>query len=181
MHITTNEVSSTTTSSTTRSQHSNRKHANSIRNQDLSLHHNTNTNRNNGEGSINCSSSSGSSNNGEGGRGVNNSSNGNSNNNTSSSGSSKTSNDISPYLTPSNFIERTVDVLLAEHPGELVKTGSPHIVSIVNKSLSALNHSINKLYNWKNWILHSLFRFVQLYLPIGVLIRPYRWLLRFWH
>lgn len=38
--------------------------------------------------------------------------------------------DESPYLTPENFIERTVDGLLAEHPGELIKTGSPHVVSV---------------------------------------------------
>lgn len=57
----------------------------------------------------------------------------NNNNNNSSNGSASGANkkpvDTSPYLTPENLIERTVDVLLAEHPGELVKTGSPHIVS----------------------------------------------------
>uniref|UniRef100_A0A1I8P654 Runt domain-containing protein n=1 Tax=Stomoxys calcitrans TaxID=35570 RepID=A0A1I8P654_STOCA len=62
----------------------------------------------------------------------NNSSTTNNNNNNSSSNNngsaSKKAVDNSPYLTPENLIERTVDVLLAEHPGELVKTGSPHIV-----------------------------------------------------
>ncbi|SPP86680.1 blast:Segmentation protein Runt [Drosophila guanche] len=32
------------------------------------------------------------------------------------------------HISAENLIERTVDVLLAEHPGELVKTGSPHVV-----------------------------------------------------
>ncbi|XP_049311192.1 uncharacterized protein LOC105226986 [Bactrocera dorsalis] len=49
------------------------------------------------------------------------------NNNNTSSGNKKVI-DTSPYLTPENLFERTVDVLLAEHPGELVKTGSPHVV-----------------------------------------------------
>uniref|UniRef100_A0A1A9WCA6 Runt domain-containing protein n=1 Tax=Glossina brevipalpis TaxID=37001 RepID=A0A1A9WCA6_9MUSC len=56
----------------------------------------------------------------------------NNNNNNNNSNQNGTNNkkpvDTSPYLTPENLIERTVDVLLAEHPGELVKTGSPHIV-----------------------------------------------------
>lgn len=39
--------------------------------------------------------------------------------------------DESPYLTPENFVERTVDGLLNENPGELIKTGSPHVVSIL--------------------------------------------------
>ncbi|XP_073829573.1 RUNX family transcription factor Runt related B isoform X2 [Musca autumnalis] len=66
------------------------------------------------------------------GRSVNNENNINNNssttNNNNSSNSNKKPVDTSPYLTPENLIERTVDVLLAEHPGELVKTGSPHIV-----------------------------------------------------
>lgn len=32
------------------------------------------------------------------------------------------------FLTAQEFAERTIDGLLAEHPGELVRTGSPHIV-----------------------------------------------------
>lgn len=56
----------------------------------------------------------------------------NNNNNSKEGASSKKPIDTSPYLTPENLIERTVDVLLAEHPGELVKTGSPHIVSYRN-------------------------------------------------
>ncbi|XP_005177045.1 segmentation protein Runt [Musca domestica] len=58
----------------------------------------------------------------------NNSNTTNNNNNSSNGTASKKPVDTSPYLTPENLIERTVDVLLAEHPGELVKTGSPHIV-----------------------------------------------------
>ncbi|KAH8397944.1 hypothetical protein KR222_006845 [Zaprionus bogoriensis] len=56
----------------------------------------------------------------------NNNNNSTTNNNNSSSKTKPV--DTSPYLTPENLIERTVDVLLAEHPGELVKTGSPHVV-----------------------------------------------------
>lgn len=60
----------------------------------------------------------------------NNNTNASNNNSSSKDGASnKKPVDTSPYLTPENLIERTVDVLLAEHPGELVKTGSPHIVS----------------------------------------------------
>ncbi|XP_037939399.1 uncharacterized protein LOC119672423 [Teleopsis dalmanni] len=54
--------------------------------------------------------------------------NNNNNNNNTNNNNSKKPVDVSPYLTPENLFERTVDVLLAEHPGELVKTGSPHIV-----------------------------------------------------
>lgn len=43
------------------------------------------------------------------------------NNNSSSSGA------LAP-LTAENFAERTIDGLLAEHPGELVRTGCPHVV-----------------------------------------------------
>lgn len=31
-------------------------------------------------------------------------------------------------LTAENLAERAIDSLLAEHPGELVRTGSPHVV-----------------------------------------------------
>ncbi|XP_055847007.1 segmentation protein Runt [Episyrphus balteatus] len=67
---------------------------------------------------------------------ANNNNNNNSNsissrNNNNNSASSKKPVDNSPYLTPENLIERTVDGLLAEHPGELVKTGSPHVVCTV--------------------------------------------------
>jgi len=34
-------------------------------------------------------------------------------------------------LTAENLAERTIDSLIAEHPGELTKTGSPHIVCTV--------------------------------------------------
>ncbi len=33
-------------------------------------------------------------------------------------------------LTAESLAERTIDSLMAEHPGELVRTGSPHIVSV---------------------------------------------------
>lgn len=56
------------------------------------------------------------------------------NNNNSSSGntSSRKENDVKTIggmLTAESLAERTIDGLLAEHPGELVRTGSPHIVS----------------------------------------------------
>ncbi|XP_064555894.1 uncharacterized protein RunxB [Drosophila montana] len=78
------------------------------------------TKRRNAESNNNNSNSNSNNNN-------NNNSN-NSNNNNSNSSSKNKPVDTSPYLTPENLIERTVDVLLAEHPGELVKTGSPHVV-----------------------------------------------------
>ncbi|XP_016996222.2 uncharacterized protein RunxB [Drosophila takahashii] len=60
---------------------------------------------------------------------TNNNNNSTTNNNNNNNNNVKTKPvDTSPYLTPENLIERTVDVLLAEHPGELVKTGSPHVV-----------------------------------------------------
>lgn len=50
----------------------------------------------------------------------------NENNNQSKSDSAKTNNN--GFLTAQELAERTIDSLLAEHPGELVRTGSPHIV-----------------------------------------------------
>lgn len=50
-----------------------------------------------------------------------------SNSKTSASNSSP-SGALAP-LTAENFAERTIDGLLAEHPGELVRTGCPHVVS----------------------------------------------------
>ncbi|XP_075158412.1 RUNX family transcription factor Runt related B [Haematobia irritans] len=67
----------------------------------------------------------------KGSRSASNNENNNNNSNTTNNNNGSTTKkpvDTSPYLTPENLIERTVDVLLAEHPGELVKTGSPHIV-----------------------------------------------------
>ncbi|XP_017073837.1 myosin-G heavy chain [Drosophila eugracilis] len=90
----------------------------------------TTTKRRNAESSSNNNNNTSTTNN-------NNSSsnNNNNNNNTSTTNNNNNNNnvktkpvDTSPYLTPENLIERTVDVLLAEHPGELVKTGSPHVV-----------------------------------------------------
>lgn len=51
-----------------------------------------------------------------------------SNNNTNNNNSSTNNN--SGLLTAETLAERTLDGLLADHPGELVRTGSPHIVSI---------------------------------------------------
>lgn len=51
----------------------------------------------------------------------------NENNNQNKNDSPKTNS--SGYLTAQELAERTIDSLLAEHPGELVRTGSPHIVT----------------------------------------------------
>lgn len=37
---------------------------------------------------------------------------------------------IGGMMTAETLAERTIDGLLAEHPGELIRTGSPHIVSV---------------------------------------------------
>lgn len=50
----------------------------------------------------------------------------NENNNQTKADSAKTNNN--GFLTAQELAERTIDSLLAEHPGELVRTGSPHIV-----------------------------------------------------
>lgn len=59
------------------------------------------------------------------GSGINNNNNSSSKNNNSS----KNDNNNIGILTAETLAERTLDGLLAEHPGELVRTGSPHIVS----------------------------------------------------
>lgn len=53
--------------------------------------------------------------------------NNNDNNQNSKSDTTKSSNN--GFLTAQELAERTIDNLLAEHPGELMRTGSPHIVS----------------------------------------------------
>lgn len=50
-------------------------------------------------------------------------------NNSTNGGSSSNPRD-SP-LTAENLAERTIDSLISEHPGELTRTGSPHIVCTV--------------------------------------------------
>lgn len=75
----------------------------------------------------NCESSSGANNN------VNinnNNSVKNSSSNSSTNGGSSSNPRDSP-LTAENLAERTIDSLIAEHPGELTRTGSPHIVCTV--------------------------------------------------
>uniref|UniRef100_A0A336M309 CSON008725 protein n=1 Tax=Culicoides sonorensis TaxID=179676 RepID=A0A336M309_CULSO len=58
---------------------------------------------------------------------TNNNNNNSTSNNNNNSTNSNSSNANSP-LTAENLAERTIDSLLAEHPGELVKTGCPHVV-----------------------------------------------------
>lgn len=51
----------------------------------------------------------------------------NTNNNNNNENGKK--NDNKDVLTAETLAERTIDSLLAEHPGELVRTGCPHVVS----------------------------------------------------
>lgn len=44
-------------------------------------------------------------------------------------------------LTAELLAERTLEGLLADHPGELVKTGSPHVVSAVLRIRFSTNSS----------------------------------------
>lgn len=46
----------------------------------------------------------------------------------SKTSANSSSNSALAPLTAENFAERTIDGLLAEHPGELVRTGCPHVV-----------------------------------------------------
>lgn len=46
-------------------------------------------------------------------------------------------------LTAENLAERTIDGLLAEHPGELVRTGCPHVVRRSYSSSRYLSASIS--------------------------------------
>lgn len=48
--------------------------------------------------------------------------------NTSNGGTATTNSGRESPLTAENLAERTIDSLIAEHPGELTRTGSPHIV-----------------------------------------------------
>lgn len=52
-----------------------------------------------------------------------------SNNNNNNNNKSCNNNGGPTLLTAETLAERTIDSLLAEHPGELVRTGSPHVVS----------------------------------------------------
>lgn len=55
----------------------------------------------------------------------------NNNNNTSTTPTTNgSSGGTNAPLTAETLAERTIDSLLAEHPGELVKTGSPHVVNL---------------------------------------------------
>lgn len=60
----------------------------------------------------------------------------NENNNQSKNDSAKTNNNGYPSV--QEMVDRTIDNLLAEHPGELVRTGSPHIV-IFNSNYDIFN------------------------------------------
>lgn len=58
-----------------------------------------------------------------------NSKSGNSNSATNNNNNNSSSNNNNLPLTAETLAERTIDGLLAEHPGELVKTGCPHVVN----------------------------------------------------
>lgn len=66
---------------------------------------------------------------GSGGGGETMHSRGNGGGKSSSQNNSKSNSNALAPLTAENFAERTIDGLLAEHPGELVRTGCPHVVS----------------------------------------------------
>lgn len=51
--------------------------------------------------------------------------------NSSNGGSATVANPRDSPLTAENLAERTIDSLIAEHPGELTRTGSPHIVCTI--------------------------------------------------
>lgn len=55
--------------------------------------------------------------------------NGNANNSNSTNSNSINNSNNNNVLTAETLAERTLESLLAEHPGELTRTGSPHIVS----------------------------------------------------
>lgn len=59
----------------------------------------------------------------------NNNGNGSQNKNDSNKNGNNTTNN-NGFPTVQELADRTIDALLAEHPGELIRTGSPHIVNI---------------------------------------------------
>lgn len=77
------------------------------------------------------------------------------NNQTKTDPSAKSNNN--GFLTAQELAERTIDSLLAEHPGELVRTGSPHIVIITFLSSKSKKHfrtqtrsmQIRCIWEWK--------------------------------
>lgn len=73
----------------------------------------------------------------------------NTNNNSasSSSGNSNNNGGNSGLLTAETLAERTIDGLLAEHPGELVRTGCPHVVNIARFFFFSFSSHKNRLIN----------------------------------
>lgn len=70
----------------------------------------------------------------------------NNNNASSSSGNNASSGGNSGLLTAETLAERTIDSLLAEHPGELVRTGCPHVVNITDFH----NHRLRRIEKIEN-------------------------------
>lgn len=77
----------------------------------------------------------------------NNNSNSNNNNNSDQSKNDATKSNATNggFLTAQEFAERTIDSLLAEHPGELVRTGSPHIVNRISYFLVLLREFFTEI------------------------------------
>lgn len=73
----------------------------------------------------------------------NNSNSNNNNNDQSKNDATKSAN--GSFLTAQEFAERTIDSLLAEHPGELVRTGSPHIVNRISYFLVFLREFFREI------------------------------------
>lgn len=59
---------------------------------------------------------------------VSKSTNNSNNNNNQNNNNTNANNAANSPLTAENLAERAIESLLAEHPGELVRTGSPHVV-----------------------------------------------------
>lgn len=63
---------------------------------------------------------------------------GNSTNNSANSANNNNNNNTNAPLTAETLLERTIDGLLAEHPGELVRTGCPHVVRSFSSTFNQL-------------------------------------------
>jgi hypothetical protein len=67
----------------------------------------------------------------------------NKSNNSGSHNNTNNNNSMLP-LTAETLAERTLEGLMAEHPGELVRTGSPHVVSTFLNEPNQMNQKYEK-------------------------------------
>lgn len=114
----------------------------------------------------------------------------NSSGNTNSNNGNTNSN--SGAVTAESIVDRTIDALLAEHPGELVRTGCPHVVGVHSLFFCLLIFVLVSFIfiNISNPVavisefneLHLLIRRCALcYQHIGDQIKHYRWHSKWWH